>query len=88
MVSNRRADAQRVLDHFHGQLVTHHARVGEVGLITLVDVIVGAADADPSRSHQDVTSLGCGRGTVLNGQLTGLQTDEGFDHGVISGVWF
>ena len=51
-LAGREAALGLSVDHFDGELVAHHARIIKEGLVALVDVIVGAANADAHGLHQ------------------------------------
>jgi hypothetical protein len=46
--------AGRGHDDLTGQFVADHPQVFEIGLVAVVDVIVGPADTDPPDPHQDL----------------------------------
>ena len=73
------------LDHLGAQLMADHAGVFEIGLVALVDVIVGAADADPADPHQHLARLPHRLRPVDQAQRFGLLAEDGFHHSSVSG---
>jgi hypothetical protein len=57
--------------HQPGQLMPHHARIREIGLVAREDVQVGAADADALDTQHHLAGQPLGNGTLVGDQQAG-----------------
>ena len=67
--------------HLGRELVAHDPRIHEIRLVALIDVHVGAADADAADAHQCLARAGHGHGALDDLQLAGFPAEDGF-HGL------
>ena len=84
--ADRDGGSRRGVDHLDGELVAHDPRIVQEGMLALVDVIVGAADADAARTNQGESRIELRQRPAHEFEPAGLDADEGIDQWNVASV--